>query len=54
MAAVTWLGFLTEAVSNLVIASQKRIFTARDSPENIVPDVFDQHLLLTLHVLDDH
>ena len=54
MVAVARLGILTEAISDLAVASQKGIFTARDSLENIVPDVFDQHLLLTLHVLDDH
>ena len=54
MAAVARLGILTEAISDLAVASQEGIFTARDSLENIVPDVFDQHLLFTLHVLDDH
>ena len=48
------LGILIEAISDLTVASQKGIFTARDSLENIVPDVFNQHLLFTLHVLDDH
>ena len=48
------LGILTVAISDLAVASQKGIFTARDSLENIVPDVFNQHLLFTLHVLDDH
>ena len=54
MVAVARLGILTEAISDLAVASQKVIFTARDSLENIVPDVFNQHLLFTLHVLDDH
>ena len=54
MVAVARLGILTDAISDLAVASQKGIFTARDSLENIVPDVFNQHLLLTLHVLDDH
>ena len=56
MVAVARLGILTEAISDLAVASQKGIFTARDrdSLENTVPDVFNQHLLFTLHVLDDH
>ena len=54
MAAVTMLGILTKGISDLAVASQEGIFTARDSLEDVVPDVFDQHLLFTLHVLDDH
>ena len=51
MVAVARLGILTEAISDLAVASQKGIFTARDSLENIVPDDFDQHLLFTFMFL---
>ena len=45
---------LSETFSYLTVSSQKATFRTRDSLENIVPNVFYQHLLSALHVFNDH
>ena len=39
---------------NLAIWCDKRVLTARDPFKYIVTEVFHEHLLLALHVLNDH
>ena len=48
------VSYLTQAFSNLAVSTQEGIFRPRDSLENIIPNVFYQHLLSALHVFDDH
>ena len=54
-AEVAWLIiFLIEAISYLADVSQVGALITRNPLKNVVPNVFNQHLLSTLHVFDDH
>ena len=54
VSGVRLVSYLTQAFSNLAVSSQEGIFRPRDSLENIIPNVFYQHLLSALHVFDDY
>ena len=54
-AEVAWLIiFLIETFSYLAVVSQVGALTTRNPLKNIVPNVFNQHLLSTLHVFNHH